>query len=219
MEAIKYKVLDSSGKEAGTIDLDPEVFGAPVNEYITHDAVCWQLKKKRAGTHSVLTKGEMRGGNKKPWRQKGTGRARAGSNTSPVWVGGGIAHGPKPHDYVTRVSKRARRQAMLSVLSDKVNLQRLVVLNSLQVDSGKTRDMKAIFKNIGVKGNAALVFTGNNKAMQQSKEFLATRNLAGVEAMPVEGLNPFDLMRLNYLVLTVDGISALQGMLKARMSN
>ena len=216
MEAIKYKVLNSKGQEVGTIDLDPEVFGGEVNETVAHTAIVWQRNKKRAGTHSCLTKGEMRGGNKKPWRQKGTGRARSGSNTSPLWVGGAVAHGPHPHDYISRVSKRTRRQAMIAVLSDKVNRQLLVVVDKLGVESGKSKDMKSVLKNIGAPKGAALVFAGSKKEARLSKDWLASRNLVGVEPMTIDGVNPYDLLRLNFLVSTVDGVNALQALVKAR---
>ena len=219
MEAIKYLVLNSSGKEVGTIELDPTVFGAPVDNGLTHEVVTWQRNKKRAGTHSCLSKGIMRGGNRKPWRQKGTGRARAGSNTSPLWVGGAVAHGPKPHDYETRVSKRARRQALTAVLSDKVNSKTLVVLDALKVASGKTREVQSILKNIGVTGSALILLPGSKKEVQASPEWRASRNICGVETLPSEALNAYDLLRSKYLISTVDGVTALQKLLKGRMQS
>ncbi len=216
MEAIKYKVVNASGQEVGTIDLDPEVFGAEVHEGVTFDAVRWQLDKKRAGTHSCLSKGEMKGGNKKPWRQKGTGRARAGSNTSPVWVGGAVAHGPKPHGYESRVSKRTRWQALTATLSDKVNLKNLIVLDEFKAESGKTKEAAKTLKKIGVDGSSMFVFPGTNSEMQKCSAYKAIKNIESVQPTSVEGLNVYDLLKQKYLVSTIDGVSALQNTIKNR---
>ena len=216
MEPIKYKVLNTKGKEVGSVELDPKVFGATINKAITYDTIRWQLDKKRTGNHSCLSKGVMKGGNKKPWRQKGTGRARAGSNTSPVWVGGAVAHGPKVNDYETRLSKRARRQALISVLSAKVSSQKLIVIDSLDIESGKTKEMVATLKNIGAHGSAALILPVASKELSGNKQVKATRNISDVETLPVEAVNAYDLLRLEYLVSTVDGVGAIQKMVRER---
>ena len=121
MEALKYDIHNMEGKVVDSADLDVDVFGAKVNLDLVHQTIVWQLAKRRAGTHCSKSRAEVSGGGRKPWKQKGRGTARSGSNTSPVWVGGGVAHGPKPRDYETRLSKRTRRQALASVLTDKVN--------------------------------------------------------------------------------------------------
>lgn len=209
MSSVSYKVLSSDGKEVGTVDLDPKVFNAEVLEYLVHDAVVWQRNKKRAGTHSALTKAEVSGGGKKPWKQKGTGNARAGSNTSPLWVGGGVTHGPKPRDYTTRLSKRARRQALCSVLTDKVRNEGLKIVDSLVVKSGKTRDMVDLLKKLGVAGESITLVQSDNENGAAVER--ASRNIAGIKPLKVSGVNVYDLLKNKYLVVTKEDILALQG--------
>jgi len=214
--AVTYRVVNAEGAEVGSMELDGEVFGAKIHTAITHDAVVWQLNKRRAGTHSTLTKGAMRGGNRKPWRQKGTGRARAGSNTSPIWVGGGIAHGPHPHSYETRLSKRARVQALCAVLSDKVKESTLVILDKLEMPTAKTKQMAKIFNAIGVKGKVNFLFPVKGKELSTVAAFKASRNLESIFPMSLDGVNVYDLLKNKYLMSTVAGITALQEMVKAR---
>lgn len=209
MSGVNYKVLSSDGKEIGSIDLDPKVFDAEVLEYMVHDAVVWQRNKKRAGTHSALTKAEVSGGGKKPWKQKGTGNARAGSNTSPLWVGGGVTHGPKPRDYTTRLSKRARRQALCSVLTFKARNEGLKIIDSLTVKSGKTRDMAKVFKNLGVAGESITLIQSDNENGTNIEK--VSRNIVGVKPIKVSGINVYDLLKHKYLIATKDDILALQG--------
>lgn len=210
MEALTWKVLNMQGKEVGTIDLDPEVFAAPLKKDLVHETVRWQLNKRRAGTHSAKTRTLKEGGKKKPWKQKGTGRARAGSSVSPLWVGGASIHGPLPHKYISRLPKRTRRQAMAAVLSAKVKQQQLVVLDDLSIKSGKTKDMAAVLEKIGVAGKkAALVLSKSDVNVQRS-----SRNLKNFLSADVGAINVYDLMRHAYLISTKEGILGLQARVK-----
>lgn len=211
MEAVKYRVLDMQGQEVGSIDLDAEVFGAEILASVVHETVRWQRAKARAGTHATLTKGMMKGGNRKPWKQKHTGRARSGSNTSPLWVGGAKAHGPQPRSYEFRLSRRARRQALVSVLSDKVKRSKLIVLDDLKIVQGKTKEMAAVLKSLGLTNKrAALVLPGKEPAVWRS-----AGNLPNVFALPVSGVNVYDLLRHPYLVSTQAGVRAIEQRVKA----
>ena len=212
MSTIKYKVVNKEGKEVGTVDLDARVFQAPDNENLVHDVVVWQLNKRRAGTHSSQTRTMMEGGGRKPWRQKGTGRARAGSNNSPLWVGGAVTFGPQPRDYTSRVTKRTRRQALASVLSDKVRQSTLVVLDSFGLEKPRTKDMASILGSVCAEKTKALVVLpstegGDDKQIAVAK---SSHNLTGVKAIPVEGINVYDVLNHKYLVCTKDAVASLQ---------
>lgn len=213
MEAVNYKVLNMEGKEVGSMELDPEIFQTKVDQKLVQQTVVWQLNCRRAGTHSAKTRAEVSGGGRKPWPQKGRGTARSGSNTSPVWVGGGVAHGPKPRDYSTRVSKRTRRQALLSVLTEKVNQKQLVILDDLQIESGKTKQMQQVLKNIGIaageRKGIAIIMPDKQEAVWRS-----SRNIPRTVTLPVAGVNVYDLMKAKYLISTKQGITALQIRLK-----
>ena len=214
---MKYPVRNSEGQSVGTVELDAEVFGAVVDPALVHEAVRWQRLKKRAGSHACLSKGQMKGGGRKPWRQKGTGRARCGSNTSPVWVGGGVAHGPKPRDYSNRFAKGDRARALIGVLSDKARSSELVVLDSFKAVAGKTREVKAVFQKLGVlDGGVTLVMAGVDDSAIDT-EMRAARNLSGVIALPVQGANAYDLLKSKYLVTTAAGVQALQSLVKGRI--
>jgi large subunit ribosomal protein L4 len=201
-----------SGKEVGSVDLDPEVFAAKIHEAIVHETVRWQLARRRAGTHQALTRSMMKGGKKKPWKQKGTGRARAGSGVSPLWVGGASIHGPLPRDYDFRLSKRSRRQALASVLTSKVQEEKLVILDKLQIPSGKTKDFAAVLKKIGIAEQDAIVVTAKSEDMVTR----SSRNIQKVLALSVAGVNVYDLLRHKYIVSTKDGIEALQARVKGQ---
>ena len=205
---LNCKVLSLDGKEVGSLALSPSVFGAPIRQGIVHATVRWQRACARAGTHSTLDKGEMEGGNRKPWRQKGTGRARSGSNTSPVWVGGAVAHGPHPRDYSFRLNKRFRREALAAVLSDKVKNGKLVVLENLST-KGTTKEMKGILGKIGVAQTKTLIVLPERDDMV----WRSSSNLTGVSTQAVAGVNVYDLLNAEYLVSTKDGIAALQARL------
>jgi large subunit ribosomal protein L4 len=208
--AISYPVVDMKGKEIGTIDLDPAVFGLKVDESLVHETVRWQRARKRAGTHQALTRTMKEGGAKKPWTQKGTGRARAGSSISPLWVGGASIHGPLPRCYDYRLSKRSRRQALAAVLSAKVASKGLVVLSDLEIKSGKTRDVAAMLGSVGAGEKSSLLM------VPQSAESVrrSARNVKDLSMLPVEGVNVYDVLAHEFLIATKAEIAALQSRIK-----
>ncbi len=210
MSELNYQVLDSKGSEVGSALLDPAVFGAPIHEKSVHMVVRYQLAKRRAGTHSTLGRSDMQGGGKKPFRQKGTGHARAGSGISPLWTGGAVLFGPKPRSYEFKVGKGVRRKAMLSVLSDKARQGTLRIVDDLQVPSGKTKDIKAVLKALSVDDGKVLMVLPEKDEMV----WRAARNLPNVILLPVEGFNVYDAMRTRYLVSTRAGVEALQARFK-----
>jgi len=208
---VTVKVVDAQGKDSGTMDLDPEVFGAEVRQDLVHATVRWQRAKSRAGTHSTLSRSMMKGGGKKPWKQKHTGRARAGSIVSPLWVGGAIIFGPSPRSYEHRLSKRVRKQALCSVLSDKVRNSGLVVVKGISLESGKTKDARAMLEKIGVATGKKVVFITTGVADTAVR---ASRNLKSVRQLAVDGLNVLDLVDAHFIVSSTDGIKAVQERLK-----
>lgn len=211
MESIEYKVVDMTGKQTGTVSLDPEIFQAPILEHVVHEVVVWQRAKARSGTHATLTRSKMLGGGRKPYKQKGTGRARQGSNISPLLVGGAVTFGPQPRDYTKRVSKRSRSQALTSVLSDKVKSETLVVLDDLQLSAPKTKTISAMLQNVGAVDGRSLILT------QEAVVEKSSRNLSGVKTLSICGLNVYDLLNHKYFVCTKAGIESLQESLAPRL--
>lgn len=211
---LSYPVLSANGTDAGSFELSAAVFGTLICKPIVFETVIWQQAKRRAGTHSVITKGVMRGGNKKPWRQKGTGRARAGSNTSPIWVGGAVAHGPKPHGYETRVPKRTRRQGLTSVLSDKASARLLCIVDSYPT-TDKAKDFVAMLKKLGIAGQkiALLVTAGDQSSESRWK---VARNIPGVVPMPVDALSAYELLRTKYILGSKEDFASLQQTIESR---
>lgn len=210
-EVLSWKVLDMQGIEVDKIDLDPEVFAAPIKANLVHETVRWQLNKRRAGTHQALTRTLKEGGAKKPFKQKGTGRARAGSSISPLWVGGASIHGPLPRSYEHKLAKRTRRQAMASVLSAKIKSQSIVVLSNLDIPSGKTKDMAKVLGAVGVAGTKSMLLLSS----PDSKVEQSAKNIDRLVLANVAGANVYDLMRTKFLVTTKDSILALQARVKA----
>lgn len=210
MDNLNYKVVNSSGKEVGQLALDRDIFAAPINESLVHDVVVWQLAKRRRGTHSTLTKGVMEGSRKKPWKQKGSGKARAGTAQSPLWVGGAVAHGPHPRDYTSRLSKRTRRQALASVLSQKVRDQRLVILEDFGVKEGKTKEIVKTLSNVAAGARGVVIVAPKEATLAER----AARNLSKVITLEVGGVNVYDLLRHDYLVCSKDSVGALVSRLK-----
>jgi len=196
-------ILSMSGKPVGTLELADAVFGVPMNESAVHQVVVAQLANRRQGTQSTLTRAEVSGGGKKPWRQKGTGRARQGSTRSPQWRHGGIVFAPKPRSYRVSVNKKIKRLAMLCALSDKLVNQGLLAVDALQVESGKTRDMAAALTAIGATGKALLI--GGDDMVRR-----ASSNLPQVVSMSVNNLNVVDIINADYLVASADTLRAIQ---------
>ncbi len=216
MEALQYDIHNIAGEIVGSIDLDSEVFGAKICNDLVHQTVVWQLAKRRAGTHCTKTRAEVSGGGRKPWKQKGRGTARSGSNTSPVWVGGGVCHGPKPRDYETRLSKRSRRQALASVLTSKANDKNLFVLDSLELDSYKTKGLVEVFNNLKIakedleKRGVAIIDKVENENLLK-----ASSNLQKILTLPVDGVNVYDLLKHKVLICTKEAVALLEERVKA----
>ena len=214
MDEISHKVINLDGKEVGSVSLMSDVFASPANTSVVHQIVKWQLAKRRAGTHKAKTRSEVKASNAKPYKQKGTGRARAGSKASPVWVGGGKAHGPRPHSYESRINKAQKRLAMCSVLSDKVANEKLIVIDHFASESGKTSAMAKSLNNIGINGSAIVV--ADNKSLSvdgvsdTDKAMRAIRNIPRTSCLPSVGLNVFDLLRHDYVVVTKTAVEELQ---------
>lgn len=210
VEPLQQKVINMQGAEVGSIELDPMVFGVRPNEGIVHQVVRWQLAARRSGTHSALKRGELKGSDRKPFRQKGTGRARMGSYNSPSRVGGGVAHGPTPRSYSFGVPKQVRRKAICAVLSGKVRDEKLLVLDSLEVASGKTKDLAEVLSKLEVgKRGALIILPMGTKMNDEQLLWRASRNLPRVTIVPVEGVNVYDLLRHGSCLLAQDAVAGL----------
>ncbi len=201
----KIDVYNVEGKKVSTCDLKEEVFGIEPNETVVHSVLVNYLANQRQGTQSTKTRAEVRGGGRKPWRQKGTGRARQGSIRAPQWIKGGIALGPKPRCYKYRVNKKEKRLAIRSLLSSKVLENNLVVVDKFDFKEIKTKQMATAMKNLKVEEKALIVLPSNNEMIQKS-----ARNLEGVRTSSVNTINVYDLLKYNKLVLTVDTIKKIE---------
>lgn len=200
----KVDVLNIKGEKVEELDLCDDIFGIEPNEAVVHQVVVALLANKRQGTQSAKTRAEVRGGGRKPWKQKGTGRARAGSIRSPLWKGGGIIFAPKPRDYTQKINKKMRRLAMKSVLSSKVLDNELIVLDSLSFDAPKTKSMIEVLNNINTK-KALVVLADNNESVYKS-----ARNIPGVALATVDTLNVYDMLKYYNLVLTKEAAQKIE---------
>ncbi len=198
-------VYNLQGEQVGELELSEQVWNAEIHESIVHDVVQSQLASRRAGTHKVKTRAEVRGGGRKPWRQKGTGRARQGSIRSPQWVGGGTVHGPAPRSYAYQLPKKVRRIALRSVLSSKVAEGGLIVLDELSLPEAKTRHMVAALKVLGIQKKALLVDVTKSDTIYRS-----LRNLQGVSYSAAETINVYDLLWHDRLVITKAGVARVE---------
>ena len=202
------KVFNIEGQEVGQIELNQEVFGIEPNESVVHEAVVMQLASMRRGTSSTKVRGEVRGGGRKPWRQKGTGRARAGSSRSPIWRGGAITFGPKPRDYSYNIPKKKRRLALKSVLSDKVANEQFTVLDALEMDVPKTKEIIRILAALNNQGKALVVTAEDNYNVGKS-----VSNIPGVTYTTSAGLNVYDVIRHDRLIITQDAVARAEEVL------
>jgi large subunit ribosomal protein L4 len=189
--------------------LNEAIFGAKTRPHLLHQTVVMQLANRRAGSAATKTKGFVRGGGKKPWRQKGTGRARAGSNRSPIWVGGGTTFGPQPRDYSYRIPRTARREALLSALSLKHRDGKIIVVDKLELDAPKTKLMVQALAELKV-DSALIVIPQSDAKIERS-----ARNLPKIKVLRVEGLNVYDLLRYEHLILTDGALKLLEERLAA----
>ena len=202
------QMLNMQGTSAGEIELSEDVFGITPNIHVLHSAVVSQYAGARWGTQSALLRSEVRGGGRKPWRQKGTGRARSGSSRSPVWRGGGVVFAPKPRKYGFKLPKKVRRLALHSALSSKVMEQQLIVLDVLSLSEAKTREMVKVLKALQINKKAMIVMDDVDEAVLRS-----TRNLEGVKLTDVAGMNIVDLLRHDVLVMTKAAVTKTEEVL------
>ena len=201
----KVDVYDLNGKKVSDIELAENVFGIEPNEAIVHSVLVNYLANQRQGTQSTKTRSEVSGGGRKPWRQKGTGRARQGSTRAPQWIKGGIALGPKPRSYRYTVNKKERRLAIRSVLSSKVLEKELTVLDKIELKEIKTKSMVKALSALKLEGKTLIVLPENN-----TNVVMSARNIEGVKTISANNINVFDLLKYNNLVLPVDTVKKLE---------
>ena len=197
-------VYNMEGNEVGTIELNDAVFGVKVNEHLVHQAVVRHLANKRQGTQKAKTRSEVRGGGRKPWRQKGTGHARQGSIRAPQWTGGGVVFAPTPRDYSKKMNKKEKRAALKSALSSRVEADKLIVLDTLRLDEIKTKEMVRVLNNLKV--NKALV------VMPEVDEnvMLSAMNIPDVATIDARMLNVYDIMKYSTVIMTKDAVASIE---------
>ena len=201
----KIDVYDIKGKKVSDLELSNNVFGIEPNENIVHAVLVNYLANQRQGTQSTKTRAEVSGGGRKPWRQKGTGRARQGSIRAPQWIKGGIALGPKPRSYKYTVNKKEKRLAIKSVLSSKVLEKELTVVNEIKLKEIKTKEMQKALNNLKVEGKTLILLPEKNETVQKS-----ARNIEGVKTTLVNTINVYDLLKYKNLVVTLDTVKKLE---------
>ena len=201
----KVDVYNMQGKKVSDVELNAAVFGIEPNEAVVHSVLVNYLANQRQGTQSTKTRAEVRGGGRKPWRQKGTGRARQGSTRAPQWIKGGIALGPKPRSYRYTVNKKERRLAIRSVLSSKVLEKELTVLDKIELKEIKTKSMVKVLSALKLEGKTLIVLPENN-----TNVVMSARNIEGVKTISANNINVFDLLKYNNLVLPVDTVKKLE---------
>ncbi len=197
-------VYNMEGKEVGKMDLNDAVFGVEVNEHLVHMAVVQQLANNRQGTQKAKTRGEVSGGGRKPWRQKGTGHARQGSTRSPQWKGGGVVFAPKPRDYSFKLNKKVKRLALKSAFSQKVLDNKMIVLDELKLAEIKTKEMKKILDAIKV--DSAFLVIGQDS----DNVVLSARNIPSVKTAGVNAVNVYDLLKYDSFVVTKSALQAIE---------
>ena len=198
-------VYNADGKVVGNMDLNENVFGVTVRSDVMHEVVVNYLANQRQGTQSTRTRTEVRGGGAKPWRQKGTGRARQGSIRAPQWVGGGVALGPKPRDYRYTVNKKVRRMALKSALSSKVEENEIIVLDACSCDEIKTKQVTTLLKNLNVNEKALIVLPENDKNV-----VLSARNIKGVDTTYVGAINTYEVLNHTKCIILKDAVTKLE---------
>ncbi|UHA71704.1 50S ribosomal protein L4 [Paenibacillus sp. 481] len=201
----KVAVYNISGAQVGEIELADSVFGIEPNKHVLHDAVVMQLASMRQGTHKVKGRSEVRGGGRKPWKQKGTGRARQGSIRSPQWKGGGVVFGPTPRSYAYKLPKKVRRLAIKSALSAKVLENQIIVLDELAFNAPKTKEFAAVLNNLNVDRKALVVIPEYNDNVA-----LSARNLPAVKLVAADGVNVYDVLRHQKLIITKDAVQKVE---------
>ena len=201
----KVDVYDIKGKKVSDVELAENIFGIEPNEAIVHSVLVNYLANQRQGTQSTKTRAEVRGGGKKPWRQKGTGRARQGSIRAPQWIKGGIALGPKPRSYKYTVNKKERRLAIKSLLSSKVLEKELTVVDKLELKEIKTKTMVKALSDLKVEGKTLIILADKNENV-----LMSSRNIEGVKTILLNNINVFDLLKYNNLVLPLETVKKIE---------
>lgn len=202
---MELKVFNIEGKQVGTMEVDETVFGADYNEALIHQVVVAQLANKRQGTKSTLTRAEVRGGGAKPYRQKGTGRARQGSIRSPQWRKGGVVFAPKPRDFSKKLNKKMKAGAIKSALSEKVRRNEFIVLEDIKLEQAKTKLMAAILKKLEISGKALLIMNDENETI-----YRAARNIEGMTISKASLLNVYQLVSNGKCIITKDAVKELE---------
>ena len=200
----KVSVYNMEGKEVETMELDDAVFGVEVNEHLVHMAVVQQLANNRQGTQKAKTRSEVRGGGRKPWRQKGTGHARQGSTRAPQWTGGGVVFAPTPRDYSFKLNKKEKRAALKSALSSRVAENKFVVIDELKFDAIKTKDFAKVMSNLGVE--KALVVINDN----DTNVVMSAKNIPTAKTASISTINVYDILKYNTVVVTKDAVNTIQ---------
>ena len=202
----KVKLYNIAGQETGEIELNDSVFGVDYNEAVIHQAVVRQMANERLGTHATKTRGLVRGGGKKPWKQKGTGRARVGSIRSPLWVGGGTVFGPTPRSHAKDMPRKARQLAVKSALSEKLRANELIVIDAIDFEAPKTKNVVKMLADLHSEGKAHIVDGARNTD-------LSARNIPGVKAYASSGLNIYDIVNTDKLFLTQEAVKKIEEVL------
>lgn len=200
----KVSVFNMEGKEVEQMELADSVFGVEVNDHLVHMAVLQQLANKRQGTQKAKTRSEVRGGGRKPWRQKGTGHARQGSTRSPQWTGGGVVFAPTPRDYSFKLNRKEKRAALLSALTSRVQENKLIVVDQLAFDEIKTKKFAEVLKNLKVE--KALVVLGQD----DEKAIISARNIPDVKTAQTNSINVYDILKYNTLVVTKEAVKSIE---------
>jgi len=210
MMGTSVDVVNTNNEKVDSLELPEAIFGAAAKPHLLHEVVRMQLANRRQGTANTKGRAEVSGGGKKPWRQKGTGRARAGSTRSPLWRHGGTVFGPHPRGYALPVPKAVRRQALCGALTAKAEAGAIRLLEALSLEKPSTKAMRGLLKSVGVQGRALVVLPGRDEVVERS-----ARNLPDVRVLTVQGLNVYDILRADTLVLTPEGVHTLQEVLTA----
>jgi large subunit ribosomal protein L4 len=201
----KVALYNISGEQVGEIELNDDVFGIEINAHVMYEAVKVYLANQRQGTQSAKTRSEVRGGGRKPWRQKGTGRARQGSIRSPQWKGGGVVFAPKPRDYSMQLPKKIRRLALKSAFSSKAENNEIIVLDQLSMEGPKTKEMIKVLNNLKVDKKALIVMPEKDNNV-----VLSARNIPGVKTTEVNTLNVYDVLNYNTFIITQDAVKKVE---------
>ncbi len=201
----KVALYDITGSQIGDVELRDDIFGVEINTHVMYEAVKNYLANQRQGTQSAKTRAEVRGGGRKPWRQKGTGRARQGSIRSPQWKGGGVVFAPKPRDYSYKLPKKIKRLALKSALSSKVQDQEIIVVDNLVLDRPKTKDMVKVLSNLNAGKKTLLVIPERDENV-----ILAARNIPGVKTAYVNTINVYDILNCDSFIITKDAVNKVE---------